>query len=75
MRFAARPRPHEAVGKSGLEIHCNEQKARFSAIRQLKKERPSNAPTCLSAQMAAGDTNVGFTPAKGEDDRSYRRRC
>jgi hypothetical protein len=62
MRSAARPLPHEAGGKSGPESHCNEQKAHFSAIRQLKKERPSDAPACLPAQMAAGATNVGFTP-------------
>jgi hypothetical protein len=33
----AGPLPHEARGKSGPENHCNEQKAHFSAIRQLKK--------------------------------------
>jgi hypothetical protein len=62
MRSAATLYSHEAGRKSGPEIHCNEQKAYFSAIRQLKKERPSGAPACLPAQMAAGATNVGFTP-------------
>jgi len=74
------PLTHEAAVENEPKIHCNEQKTHLTdrlPTELHEKERPSRAPRGFIAQMAAGNTNVGFTPksrATGTAQPRARRR-